>query len=136
MSQTHKAQVNGTLRTATESFGDWQVHTGGRLTREASESRTPGARLSTKAAAPGAIDNITLTRDYDVAVDGPIYDRLEALWNTATQFTIGKVIRDAAGNPVRLQTRVGILLELQDIEGDTNGGADKGTIEAVFGING
>lgn len=136
MAQTHKAQVNGTLRTATENFGDWQVHTGGRLTREASDSRAPGAALPTKAAAPGTIENITLTRDYDVAVDGPIYDRLEALWKTQTQFTIGKVIRDAAGNPVRLQTRVGILLELMDTDGDSNGGADKGTIEAVFGING
>lgn len=136
MTQTHVSQVSGTLRTATESFGEWQEHKGGRITSDVSESRVVGGRYARKAPAPGSIENITLVRDYELPRDGTAYDRLEALRGTDTEFIIGKPIRDRAGNIVRMGTRVGILLELMDIEGDTNGGATKGTLEAVFGING
>lgn len=134
--QTHVSQVSGTLRTATESFGDWQEHKGGRITSEVSESRAPGAKYSTKAPGPRTIENITLVRDYELPRDGTAYDRLEALCGTQTEFIVGKPVRDSAGNVIRQGTRVGILLELMDIEGDTNGGTTKGTLEAVFGING
>jgi hypothetical protein len=35
-------------------------------------------------------------------------------------FTVGKVIRDGAGNILRTKTRIGYLLEVMGPEGDTN----------------
>lgn len=138
MPQTHKAQINGTLRLAdgSQDFGGWQTHAGGRITGEASESRPVGSKYPQKAAAPGSIENITLTRDYESPRDDDAYTRLEALRGTEATFVVGKVIRDPAGNITRVRTRVGILLEVMDGEGDTNGGTDKATLEVVLGING
>lgn len=131
-----KRSIDGTLRTATQNFGGWQVHEGGRVVSEAGETRDPAAKFSRKIPGPKSIENITLKRDYDPLRDGPLYDQLEALCGTDTVFIVGKIERDGAGNPIRVKSRVGILLEVMDGEGDTNGGTDKATIEVVLGING
>lgn len=131
-----QAHINGTLRTATENFGNWQTYSGGRISGEVAETRDPGAKYARKIPAPGSIENVTLTRDYDPTRDGAAYDRLEALRGTNETFTVGKVIRDGAGNVVRIETRVGIVQDVMGPEGDTNGGTNKGTLEVVIGING
>ena len=45
-------------------------------------------------------------------------------------------IRDGSGNPTKVVTRSGILLEVQGPNGNTMGGTDKAMLELVFGING
>lgn len=129
-------RIDGTLRTANESFGGWQEYKGGRISSDSAETRAPGATYPKQIPGPKTIERITLTRDYDETRDGPAYDRLEALAGGETLFIIGKVIRDGAGNPTSVKTRVGILLEVMGPEGDTDGGTNKSKLEVVLGING
>ena len=133
--ETLQANIDGTLRTNSENFHGWQTYAGGRLTSEPGKTRDPGAPLARNIPGGKAIENITLTRDYDESRDGPALERLEALCGTDEAFYIGKVIRDGKGNVLRVKSRVGILIEVMGPEGNTNGGADKGTLEVVLAVN-
>lgn len=136
MTEVLQAQIDGTVRTATENFGGWQEITGGRVTSESATTRDPGAKYARHIPGGKSIEPITLRRDYDPVRDGDMEDRLEALAGTLETIIVGKIIRDGNGNPIRIKTRVGILLEVMGVEGNTNGGTDKATIEIVVGING
>jgi hypothetical protein len=131
-----QSNINGTLSAGTESFGGWQTYKGGRITTANTTTRDPGAEFARTLIGRKSIETVTLTRDYDPVRDALIEDRLEVLVGTATVFTVGKVIRDGAGNILRTKTRTGYLIEFMAPEGDTNSETDKATIEVVIGING
>jgi hypothetical protein len=136
MTEVLQSAINGTLSAGAESFGGWQTYSGGRITTSTTTTRDPGAAFARTLIGGKTIETVTLTRDYDPTRDGPAEDRLEVLVGTTTVFTVGKVIRDGAGNIVRTKTRTGYLLEVMGPEGDTNSDTDKGTLEVVIGING
>lgn len=131
-----KSAINGTLSAGTESFGNWQTYAGGRETTPTTTTRTPGARYSRPIPGVGSIENVTLSRDYDPDRDGPAEERLRQLRGGQTVFTVGRVIRDGAGNIIRTDTRVGILLDVMGPEGDVNDETGKPTLEVVLGIAG
>lgn len=131
-----KENVDATLRAGAESFGGWEKCTGGRLTTEVGEHRPPGAEFRSKSAGAKNYTDMTLEKTYDSDVDGAYRDRLKALAGTQTMFTVGVLIRDGSRNVVRVETRVGILTEVGELEGDTMGGTDKVKYELVLAING
>lgn len=136
MAEVLQSAINGTLSAGAESFGNWQKYSGGRITTATTTTRDPGAEFGRTLIGGKTIETVTLSRDYDPVRDGAAEDRLEVLVGTRTVFTVGKVIRDGAGNIVRTKTRVGYLLEVMGSEGDTNSETDKATLEVVIGING
>jgi hypothetical protein len=136
MTEILQSAVNGTLSAGNESFGAWQTYKGGRITTATSSTRDPGAQFARPLLGRKTIETVTLTRDYDPGRDGPAEDRLEVLCGSTTEFTVGKIIRDGAGNIVRTKTRIAYLLEVMGTEGDTNDETAKGTLEVVMGILG
>jgi hypothetical protein len=128
--------INGTLAAGAENFGGWQTIKGGRVTSATAQTRDPGSPYARALAGRKSIESITLGRDYDPVRDSAAEDRLETLCGTQTVFTVGKVVRDGAGNILRVKPRVGIVVEVMGPEGDTNSDTDKATLEVVVAING
>lgn len=110
--------------------------TGGEVTRDVAKSRDPGATYARPIPAPGEIGNVTTGFDYKETLHGPMLPILRAAATDETEFDIGHIRRDGAGNRSGMTTYTGILVRVTPPEGNTMGGADKATGELEFSISG
>lgn len=115
-----------------------QMHTfdGGEVSREVAKTRDPGATYPTAQPAPGDIGNVTVSVPHVELVHGPMLPVLRKAATDATEFSVGHIRRDGAGNRNGLTTYTCLLIRVAPPKGNTMGGATLGTLELEFASNG
>lgn len=109
---------------------------GGEVSRDVTSSRDPGALYPRQVPGGPTIGNVTVGVDYDEPVHGPKLPVLRKAATDRTEFSIGHIRRDGAGNTVGQTTYTGILIRVSPPAGNTNGGTDKAALELEFAVSG
>jgi hypothetical protein len=113
-----------------------QTFTGGEVTSEVARDRVAGERFDRGIPAPPSVGNITTGVTYDEAIHGPILPILRASVGDASEWSVGHIRRDGNGNRIGLTTYTCLLVRVTPPEANTNGGADKATLELEWAPNG
>lgn len=113
-----------------------QTFSGGEVSAETARTRDPGARFDRGIPVPPTIGNVTVSVDWDEHAHGPMMPTLRNAVGTAAAFSVGHIRRDGAGNRAGVTTYDALLIRCTPPSGNTNGGADKATLELEFSPNG
>ncbi len=110
--------------------------TGFKIVGEVSRTRDPGARFARTTPAPADIEDGQTQVDWDEAVHGPIIGRLRALVSSGEPASVGRIRRDGNGNRIGITTYACELVGLDEPEGDTMGGTNRGMLVLDWAASG
>jgi len=110
--------------------------TGFKLSGEVSRTRDPGARFSRTTPAPPDIEDGETQVDWDQAVHGPVIGRLRSFVCSGEPASVARIIRDGKGTRIGLTTYTCELIGLDEPEGDTMGGTNRGMLVMNWAASG
>ncbi len=110
--------------------------TGFKITGEVSRTRDPGARFSRTTPAPPDIEDGETQTDWDEAIHGPVIARLRGFVSSGEPASVGRIRRDGNGNRIGITTYTCELVGLDDPEGDTMGGTNRGMLVMNWAASG